>query len=34
MKNFDERLEAFETVGVELTGKTQNRIDIKLFDLE
>jgi len=33
-KNFDERLEAFETVGVELTGKTQNRIDIKLFDLD
>jgi len=33
-KNFDERLESFETVGVELTGKTQNRIDITLFDLD
>ena len=32
--NFDERLESFETIGVELTGKTQNRIDVKLFDLE
>ena len=32
--NFDERLESFESVGVELTGKTQNRIDVKLFDLE
>lgn len=32
-KDFDERLESFKTVGVELTGKTQNRIDISLFDL-
>ncbi|MDX9702041.1 MAG: hypothetical protein RBU23_03250 [Candidatus Auribacterota bacterium] len=31
---FSDRLEQFETVGVTLTGKTQNRIDIELFDLQ
>ncbi len=33
-KDFDERLESFKTVGVELTGKTQNRIEVSLFDLD
>lgn len=29
---FSDRVEAFESVGVSLTGKTQNRIDIELYD--
>lgn len=32
-KDFDERVENFTTVGVEITGKTANRIDLKLSDL-
>lgn len=33
-QDVDKKLEAFETVGVELTGKTQNRINIRLFDAD
>ncbi|RJP58074.1 MAG: hypothetical protein C4541_08585 [Candidatus Auribacter fodinae] len=33
-KTFDERLEEFTTVGVELTAKTPNRLEIRLFDIE
>ena len=31
---FSDRVEDFETVGVTLTGKTDNRIDLELFDLQ